>query len=186
RKGFAYEEHLDILMDLTQTQEELSSKMHKERRHNVRRAVNKGTEFKELILPEEIETGLNLLTETYKRVKLPLAHPTLFNAAYIILYPKQMVRYFGAVNNGKLIGMRIVLTYKDLVYDWYAGASHQDRNKYPNDFLPWKIILWGKEQGFHTFDFGGAGKPGVPYGVRDYKLKFGGELVNYGRFLNVH
>ena len=34
--------------------------------------------------------------------------------------------------------------------------------------------------------FGGAGKPDKPYGVRDYKLKFGGQLVNWGRFEKVH
>ena len=59
-------------------------------------------------------------------------------------------------------------------------------NKYPNDLIPWEVFLWGKEHGFELFDFGGAGKPNKPYSVRDYKLKFGGELVNYGRFEKVH
>ena len=45
---------------------------------------------------------------------------------------------------------------------------------------------WGIETGCHTFDFGGAGKPGVSYGVKDYKLKFGGELVNFGRFRKIY
>ena len=31
----------------------------------------------------------------------------------------------------------------------------------------------------------GAGVPGVPYGVRDFKAEFGGEMVEHGRFLNV-
>jgi lipid II:glycine glycyltransferase (peptidoglycan interpeptide bridge formation enzyme) len=29
----------------------------------------------------------------------------------------------------------------------------------------------------------GAGKPDEPYGVRDFKAEFGGELVERGRFL---
>ena len=52
--------------------------------------------------------------------------------------------------------------------------------------LPWKIMEWGHENGYKLFDFGGAGKPNIPYGVRDYKLKFGGDLVNFGRFEKVH
>jgi len=56
----------------------------------------------------------------------------------------------------------------------------------PNDVLPWHIFLWGKQNGFKVFDFGGAGKPNIPYGVRDYKLKFGGKLVNFGRFELIH
>ena len=31
-------------------------------------------------------------------------------------------------------------------------------------------------------DFMGAGKPNIEYGVRDYKLRFGGELKEDGRF----
>ena len=58
--------------------------------------------------------------------------------------------------------------------------------KYPNDLLPWEIFLWGIKNKYSTFDFGGAGKPDIPYGVRDYKKKFGGEIVEYGRYLNVH
>lgn len=39
-----------------------------------------------------------------------------------------------------------------------------------------------KELGCTTFDFMGAGKPNKPYGVREFKKRFGGELVEYGRY----
>ena len=42
------------------------------------------------------------------------------------------------------------------------------------------------QEAFEVFDFGGAGQPNVPYGVRDHKMKFGGDLVNLGRFEIVH
>lgn len=31
----------------------------------------------------------------------------------------------------------------------------------------------------------GAGEPGVPYGVRDFKAEFGGQLVEHGRFIHI-
>jgi serine/alanine adding enzyme len=37
-----------------------------------------------------------------------------------------------------------------------------------------------------VFDFGGAGRPDEPYGPREFKSKFGGELVDYGRDVLVH
>lgn len=40
----------------------------------------------------------------------------------------------------------------------------------------------GHQNRFQIFDFGGAGKPNVSYGVRYYKMSFGGKLVNYGRY----
>jgi lipid II:glycine glycyltransferase (peptidoglycan interpeptide bridge formation enzyme) len=45
----------------------------------------------------------------------------------------------------------------------------------------WHILKWGAENHYCIYDFGGAGKPGEHYGVRDFKAKFGGELVCYGR-----
>ena len=75
-----------------------------------------------------------------------------------------------------------VLCFKDRIYDWYAGSYKEFYNKYPNDILPWKIFLWSKENNFSIFDFGGAGSPDVEYSVRDYKKKFGGATVNFGRY----
>lgn len=85
-----------------------------------------------------------------------------------------------------MIGVRIVLCYKELIYDWFAGADEKYLRYRPNDILPWEVMKWGSLNGYKVFDFGGAGIPNVPYGVRDYKLKFGGELVNFGRFENIH
>ncbi|UCH92175.1 MAG: peptidoglycan bridge formation glycyltransferase FemA/FemB family protein [Candidatus Aminicenantes bacterium] len=185
-EGYTYEEHLDILIDLTKSEDNLEMQMHKERRHNIRRAINKGTTIEELKKLDKIKYTYELIKETHKRVKHPLADESLFHAAYNVLHPKKMIRYFFAVNNNKIIGVRIVLCYKEVVYDWYAGSTYEDRNKYPNDLLPWKVVLWSKRNGYKVFDFGGAGKPGIPYGVRNYKLKFGGHLVNFGRYIKIH
>ena len=50
----------------------------------------------------------------------------------------------------------------------------------------WNAIVWAKEKGFQVFDFGGGGEPGVAYGVRDYKMKYGCEIYDYGRMLYTH
>lgn len=71
--------------------------------------------------------------------------------------------------------------YKDVVYAWYAGSNAEYFNKRPNDFLMWNVLLWSKEKGYKLFDFGGAGKPNIPYGVREYKLKYGGQKISSER-----
>lgn len=185
-KDFTYEEHLDIHMDLTQTEEQLLKNMHKQRRHNIRRASNKGVTFRELTDPKEIEESYAMIANTYKRIKLPFPEKSFFDASSRHFGPGGMVKYFAAVFNEKIISVRIVLCYKKLIFDWWTGSLDEFRNKYPNDFLPWHIFLWGKAHGYTCFAFGGAGKPGVPYGVRDYKLKFGGNLVNFGRYEKIH
>ena len=47
-------------------------------------------------------------------------------------------------------------------------------------------IEYGYEHGLMYFDFMGAGKPGEEYGVREFKAKFGGEMVEYGRFIRIN
>ena len=96
------------------------------------------------------------------------------------------VNFFGAYFNGKMIAGQVRLCYKDTVYAWYSGSESNYFSKKPNDFLLGNVLLWSKQNNFKTFDFGGAGKPNVPFGVRDYKLKFGGKLVSYGRYEIAH
>ena len=50
----------------------------------------------------------------------------------------------------------------------------------------WAAIEYGARNGLSYFDFMGAGSPDSDYGVREFKSKFGGKLVNYGRFLRIN
>ena len=56
----------------------------------------------------------------------------------------------------------------------------------PTELLTWHVFAWSARNGYRLYDFGGAGKPDEEYGVRDFKAKFGGELVSYGRNVCVH
>ncbi|MCK5019730.1 MAG: GNAT family N-acetyltransferase [Candidatus Peribacteraceae bacterium] len=184
--GYNYEAHLDILHNLKIPIEEQWRGIHKGRRKNIRRAENAGLIFREIQSDSEFEKAYELVKKTYKRVKLPMPDKSLFVESYKHLKISRLFKIFIAEYESKIIATRMALCYNGLIYDWFAGADNGHLDKYPNDFLPWKVIEWGSLNGYKTFDFGGAGKPGVPYGVRDHKLKFGGELVEHGRFEKVH
>jgi lipid II:glycine glycyltransferase (peptidoglycan interpeptide bridge formation enzyme) len=57
---------------------------------------------------------------------------------------------------------------------------------YPSVLATWAPIEYAANNGLKYFDFMGAGKPHQDYGVREFKSKFGGDLVNYGRYLRVN
>jgi lipid II:glycine glycyltransferase (peptidoglycan interpeptide bridge formation enzyme) len=185
KQNWLFEEHLDIIVDLSQSEEILWKDVHSKRRNEIRRAEKEGTSCKVLESNSELAVSYNILKEVYARARLPIPDFKFFQTAYNILAPDYF-RIFLAINEGKIIGTMYILCFKDIMYDWYAGSFQAYYKKYPNDLLPWKAFLWGQKNGFSKFDFGGAGKPGVPYGVRDYKKKFGGEFVNYGRFEKMH
>jgi lipid II:glycine glycyltransferase (peptidoglycan interpeptide bridge formation enzyme) len=178
--NYQYEDHLNFLIDISKSEEELWQKVRPTRRRNITRGLKSN---RMVILKGEKQTSYfyRLLVNTYMRVKVPLADESLFKAVSEELVPKGLAKMFFAKSGySNYTGGRLILIYKDTLYDWYAAARDSQMNKYPNDFLVWKVLQWGRENGYKVFDFGGAGKPGVPYGPRDFKRQFGGEEVNFG------
>ncbi len=185
--GFDYDVHLDILIDIKPNENDLWGKINSKARNKIRKSIKADINF-EAMKPTDalVEKSYEIFQKIYKNAKIPLANISLFKSSYKVLSEKNMIKYFCAIKDGQVIGVRIGLLYKNLIYDWYAG-SLQDYYKYnPNDFLPYNTLVWGQNNGFETFDFGGAGRPNIPYGVRDHKMKFGGELVEFGRFEKIH
>ncbi|MBP1640979.1 MAG: hypothetical protein H6Q17_2562 [Bacteroidetes bacterium] len=180
--GAVYEDHLNILIDLTQTEEELWKGVKSRKRNNIRQAQRKGLTVKRIETESEATKAFSILTEVYKRAKLPLADEQLFRNAFRQIQDNGMLRIYGAFCGGELAGAMFVLAYNGRFYDWYAGSFRKYYSFNPNDILPWEILRIAQTEGIPLFDFGGAGKPGVPYGVRDYKIQFGGKLVNFGRY----
>jgi len=184
--GFNFEHHLDILHDLTVNENDIIQKISKSKLSNVRKSLNKGTIAKEIVDENDFQEGVSLIISTYQKIGLPCPSKEFFINAFLTLRPNNFIKCFGAYANDKLIAMRIEICYNKQIYDWYTGNLPNYNNRYPNDLLPYHILLWGKRNGYNVFDFGGAGKPGVYYGVRDHKLKFGGTLVDFGRYEKVN
>ena len=73
-----------------------------------------------------------------------------------------------------------------VVYEWYeCGMNAAYKEQYPSVMATWAGMQYAHEQGCARYDMMGAGVPGVPYGVRDFKSEFGGTLVEHGRWLYV-
>jgi len=187
-EGYSFEEHLNILINLKNNKDQLWSGIHPTRRKQINRSLRREviTSVHSDIEMEQLQKCYVLLETIYRKTGLPLPCFDYFINAVKIFAEKKILKLFLAKYRSEIIGFRLVLCYKETIYDWYAAASLNHLDKYPNDVLPWEIFKWGNEAGYNVFDFGGAGNPSEAYGVRDYKLKFGGEVVNFGRFTKVH
>ncbi|TFG89870.1 MAG: peptidoglycan bridge formation glycyltransferase FemA/FemB family protein [Candidatus Atribacteria bacterium] len=182
--GYMYEQHLNFLIDLTQGKELLFKNLHPTRRKQIERSRRRGVTVR---VAEEPDGNLvmkcyNILSGVYRNAGLPLPGAEYFINAIEHLSSRGIVLVFLAESNSEIIGFRFVLCFKQIIYDWYAGSSHIHLNKYPNDILSWEVLLWGVNNDYELFDFGGAGRPEEHYGVRDFKMKFGGTAVSYGRY----
>lgn len=185
--GFIYEDHLNYLVDLNRPPEAVLQSIGKRTRKKIRRALRQDqVVIEEADRREQVETCYELLHRTYATVQVPLADRTLFEAAFDVLYPRGMIKFLLARVGDAYVAGSVELIYKDTIYGWYGGMDRDYSNYIPNELLLWRIFEWGAENDYKAYDFGGAGKPDEEYGVRDFKAKFGGELVCYGRNTCVH
>ncbi len=180
--GFSHEEHLNYLIGLNESPEGLLKSLGPRTRKNIRQGLRKG----ELCVAEVTENKdvarcYQLIRQSYGAAGVPLADQSLFDAAFEILYPRGMCKFWIARVNGTDVAASVELLYKDVMYGWYGGVDRRYARYMPGELLMWHILTWGIEKGYRVYDFGGAGKPGEKYGVRDFKAKFGGRLVAYGR-----
>ncbi len=185
--GYRFEDHLNYLVDLKRSPDEVMQHIGKRTRKNIRRALRKkAVHIREANTPEDIEACYALLHKTYALAQVPLAHPSLFETTFRELRPRGMVKFLLAQAGDAYIAASVELLYKDVIYGWYGGSDRAYSKYIPNDLLMWHILEWGAKNGYRMYDFGGAGTPDQAYGVRDFKAKFGGELVCFGRNTCVH
>jgi serine/alanine adding enzyme len=185
--NFFCEGHLNFLVDIGLPVDKVWRNIHKSARKKIRKAFNKNlVEIEEVHDRSQIATCYAIFQDTYAEAHIPLADRSVFEAAFDILYPKGMVKFLLGWVEDTCVAASAALLYRDMIYGWYRGFSRAYSAYLPNDLMVWYILKWGAGNGYHVFDFGGAGKPDEDYGPRRFKAKFGGTLVNYGRNICIH
>jgi serine/alanine adding enzyme len=187
QNGFVYEEHLDFLIDLSRPPSEVLQSIGRRTRKKIRRGLRDGYVSTSAITDRsELDIWYRVLQSTYRNARVPLADRSLFEAVFDQLFPNNMARFVLARVNGVPAACSLELLYKNTMYGWYGGVDRQYSRYFPNELMHWHILEWGARNGYSVYDFGGAGTPGEAYGVRDFKAKFGGDLVRFGRYCHIH
>lgn len=180
KAGFVYEPHYDFIVD-TSDPDTMEERMGKSRKRDVKTSLKNGVSVDLNPSREDVVAFYGVLEDLYKtRVKTPLFPLSFFEKLYESFFSIFiLVRY-----EGEIIGGTVCVFDEDTVYEWFAcGKDGMYKNVYPSTVATYHGIRFAAENGFKRFDMMGAGAPGDGgYGVRDFKAKFGGELVEYGRF----
>lgn len=176
--GFSYKPHLNFHVDPSK------NNLSDNRCRQVRKAqATVECLTKEGVNEVEIREWYKVLAELYRtKVKTPLWPIEFFLEAY-----RQGIAKFLLVKHaGRIIGGSMVVADKRTVYEWFeCGLNAEFKDQYPSVMATYAGIQLAHQSGCSRYDMMGAGEPGVPYGVRDFKAEFGGQLVEHGRFLCV-
>lgn len=177
--GFAYQEHYDIHVHCS-AQHRLSER----RQRELKRAIKNGATVVEAQTEQEIRDWYQILHRLYReKVRTPL-----FSEDFFLQFHRNGVgKYLLVKYEGKVIGgMMCPILDGKAIYEWYVcGLDEEYRDLCPSVVATHAAIEYAKNHGLQLFDFMGAGVPDQPYGVRDFKMEFGGELLEYGRFLYI-
>ena len=175
--GFLYQPHLNIQVACTATHT-----MSEQRIRQVKKALKNGAEIVEASSEQEIRDWYEILYKLYReKVRTPLFSEEFF----MQFYRNGEGKYLLVKHQGKVIGgMMCPILDGKAIYEWFVcGLDEEYREQYPSVMATYAAIEYAKTNALPLFDFMGAGKPDVSYGVRDFKMEFGGELVEHGRFL---
>lgn len=183
--GFSYDPHYNVQIETTSL-EAVNGRLDRNRRRNIKKAVENGIVIDDNPTGKELETFYAMLDELFRtKVKSPL-YPYEF---FVKLRALPSSRFFMAKNSeGNILGGLVCVALEGrAVYAWAACGDDQNHRTFsPSVMANYAGICHAAENGYPRFDFMGAGKPDDGgYGVRDFKLKFGGELVEQGRYVCV-
>lgn len=180
--GFDYIPHLNFHVD-TSSMDIVNANISRNIKRNYKSALKEGIEILETVTLSDIESFYDILFHAYQnKIKSPLFPLSFFTE----LYEKTFSKYIIVKFNNEIIGGMCLLFDKRTVYAYFVcGKDNEQRKCFPSTVVNYLSLLFAVEKNLERFDFMGAGKPNEEYGVRDFKAKFGGELVEHGRFLSI-
>ena len=185
KAGFTYQPHLNFHVDCTDAVVNWERLSDNRKRQIKKQSIQNFSNDKVLssVNEQEVREWYKVLAELYRtKVKTPL-WPMEF---FIEAYRQGIGRFLLIKYEGKVIGGSMVVADRKAVYEWFeCGLNSAYKEQYPSVAATFAGIQYAFELGCKRYDMMGAGEPGVPYGVRDFKAEFGGKMVEHGRFIYV-
>lgn len=184
--GYRFKSHLNFIISLDSI-DAVWNRIGKGRIKQIKKAEKNGL-YVDVYGPGKVNDdclnlGYDIIKSVYQHAKLPLVG---IEQVHAMNRQELLVLFVVRDVAGNMLGCRFGLLYNNSIYGWYAGSYSKYYSLYPNDILIWETLKWGIENGYTTFDYGGAGEPNKPYGVRAFKQQMGGVLVNHGRYEKIH
>lgn len=183
KNGFEYSAHLNYIID-TQS-DDFSKNISESKRRQIKKASVAGVQVVETNNIKDIKEFYAILEKLYtEKVRKPLFPMEFFEK--LVSLPNGHL-FVAKYNEQVISGMACVSLGAKTVYEWFVcGDKYQFNHVYPSVAVTFSAIEYAAKNGYDKFDFMGAGRPDENYGVREFKSKFGGKLVEYGRYLRVN
>ena len=171
------------IVDLRQDEDVILSKMPYGTRRGMRKAAKSGIEIKEIPTTEAAEQFPKvfqpIMDETAARDKFH-SHPA---NTYIAMLGElgNAARFFAAYAEGQPVAWAIDTVWNNQAIYYYGASNEAARKVMAPYLLHIEAMKKLKNEGVESYDFLGIGSPNFPglEGVTQFKLRFGGDVVDY-------
>jgi serine/alanine adding enzyme len=187
---FTFADHQNLLTP-TISKEQAWHQLKQNRKRQIRKSLENGATILADPSLEHFREFYDILFHLYRtRIFKPLPSWSFFERFYHEIFKSSNGIIHLVSYNEKIIGGIVCpLSPGKMVHEWYVcglDRTYRPMDIYPSVLATWSAIESAANQGVPAFDFLGLGKPDTYYGVRDFKLRFGGILVNYGRYERIN
>lgn len=186
KMGLKYQEHINFILPIG-SREDIQKRLSSNRKRQIKKALSHGARIVEAENLEQVRRFYEILKDLYKnKIRKPLPQWIFFKEFY--LAGKQLGTFLLVMAGEDVIGgIMCPLFKKKTIYEWYVcGLDEKYPDLYPSVLATWSGIEYAQKNGLQYFDFLGAGRPNEDYGVREFKARFGGDLVSYGRYMRIN
>jgi serine/alanine adding enzyme len=155
------------------------------RKRQIKKAIESGVLIREVTNLEEVNIFYGILSSLYKH---KIGKPLLPRQFFEEFFRNNIGKYLLVVYNEKIIGgiMCPILEGRSIYELFICGLDEDYKEQSPSVMATWAAIDYANKNQIPVFDFMGAGRKDQDYGVREFKSRFGGELVEYGRYIKIN
>lgn len=177
-----------VLLDLTQTEDEILNAMKSKWRYNIRLAEKKDVKIKRITADDaEFENGMTVFYDLYKttseRDGIALHsksyYSDLFRCSQETAGAPQISLYTAEHEGTPLAAIITLFAQNQAVY-LYGASSNEKRNLMPAYLLQWTALCDAKKYGCKTYDFYGIpptdDESHPMHGLYRFKTGFGGKI----------
>lgn len=183
KHGFVFRDRQNILLKLKSRIDVLRN-MSESKRRQIRIATKNGSTIRPPNSIDEVKSFYSILKDLYKnQIRKPLPDFSFFEEFYKGTKKGLGIIKLVVFNNEIIGGVLAPITHDETIYYWYVvGLDREYKNNYPSVMAVWALIDYGLNHNIKKLDFMGIGKENQNYGVRDFKMRFSKETIDYGRF----
>jgi lipid II:glycine glycyltransferase (peptidoglycan interpeptide bridge formation enzyme) len=169
-----------VLLDLSQSEDELLAAMKQKTRYNIRLAMRRGVSIRRGTAAD-LDTFNQLYAETAQRDGFLIRPPSYYRDAWGSFLEAGLAHLFLAEVEGETVAGLILFTFGSIAWYLYGASSNRHRKHMPNQLLQWEAIRRARSMGCAVYDLWGApdhlDESDPMWGVVRFKLGLGGQLT---------